>query len=191
MTEAILARIERLNPVPIAYVTVSAELALEAARASEARWLAGKALPLDGVPISIKDLTVTKGVRTTFGSLQFADWVPDYDAPFVERIKAAGAVMLGKTNTPERGWKGESSNPLVRLQFAESVAARQNARWIIWRRRGGRGDGAGSARPGERWRGLDPHSGRLQRHFRSQALIRADPAVSAERGWQPRSLRGR
>ncbi|MCC6705474.1 MAG: amidase [Thermomicrobiales bacterium] len=113
VTAEILERIARLNPALVAYVTVTPELALEAARASEARWRRGNALPLDGVPISIKDLTATKGVRTTLGSLLYADWVPDYDSPFVERVKAAGAVMLGKTNTPERGWKGESSNRVV------------------------------------------------------------------------------
>ena len=113
VVQALLERIDRLNPTLVAYVTVAADLALESARESEARWSRGEALPLDGVPISIKDLTPTKGVRTTLGSLQFADWVPDYDAPFVERVKAAGAVVLGKTNTPERGWKGETTNRVV------------------------------------------------------------------------------
>ncbi len=113
VTTAILERIERLNPALVAYVTVAPELALAAAADSEKRWLAGQALPLDGVPISIKDLTPTKGVRTTLGSLLYKDWVPEYDAPFVERVKGAGAVILGKTNTPERGWKGESTNRVV------------------------------------------------------------------------------
>jgi aspartyl-tRNA(Asn)/glutamyl-tRNA(Gln) amidotransferase subunit A len=110
VTRELLDRIDRLNPALIAYVTVTHEMAMEQARASEARWLRGESLALDGVPISIKDLTPTKGVRTTLGSLLYEHWVPDYDAPFVERVKTAGAVILGKTNTPERGWKGESTN---------------------------------------------------------------------------------
>ncbi|MER3486578.1 MAG: amidase, partial [Chloroflexota bacterium] len=68
--------------------------------------------PLAGIPISIKDLTPTKGIRTTRGSLLYVDWIPDEDPPFVERVLAAGAVMLGKTNTPEFGWKGDSGNRL-------------------------------------------------------------------------------
>lgn len=113
VTRSVLDRIDRLNPALVAYVTVTHDLALEAAIASERRWNSSAPLPLDGVPISIKDLTPTKGVRTTLGSLLYSDWVPDYDAPFVERVKNAGAVILGKTNTPERGWKGESSNRVV------------------------------------------------------------------------------
>lgn len=110
VTESVLARIERLDDRLNAFVTVTGELALEEARRSEQAWLHGDPGPLEGVPISIKDLTPTKGIRTTRGSLLWSDWIPDYDAPFVERVKAAGAVMLGKTNTPELGWKGETSN---------------------------------------------------------------------------------
>jgi aspartyl-tRNA(Asn)/glutamyl-tRNA(Gln) amidotransferase subunit A len=113
VTTEILERAAALNPALVAFVTMTPEMALEQAKASEARWLRNEPLALDGVPISIKDLTPTKGVRTTLGSLLYADWVPDYDAPFVERVKAAGAVILGKTNTPERGWKGESTNRVV------------------------------------------------------------------------------
>jgi aspartyl-tRNA(Asn)/glutamyl-tRNA(Gln) amidotransferase subunit A len=69
-----------------------------------------KSSPLLGVPISVKDLILTKGIRTTRGSLLYADYVPDEDAPVVERIKAAGAVILGKTNTPELGWRGSTDN---------------------------------------------------------------------------------
>jgi aspartyl-tRNA(Asn)/glutamyl-tRNA(Gln) amidotransferase subunit A len=103
VVEAVLARIERLNSALNAYCTLTAEAAV-------AR---GEALgPLHGVPISVKDLTNTQGVRTTRGSRLYADNVPDEDAPVVERIKAAGAIVLGKTNTPEFGWKGDTSNPL-------------------------------------------------------------------------------
>jgi len=112
-TEAILARIDRLNPALTAFVTVTPGLALAQARAAERAYAAGEAGPLAGVPISIKDLTPTKGIRTTRGSLVDPDWIPDEDPPFVERVYAAGAVMLGKTNTPELGWKGDSGNRVV------------------------------------------------------------------------------
>lgn len=113
VTEAILNRIEQLNPALNAFITVTPELALAQARAAARAYLEGNAGILAGVPISIKDLTLTKGIRTTRGSLLYADWTPDEDAPFVERVKSAGAVMLGKTNTPEFGWKGDSGNRLV------------------------------------------------------------------------------
>lgn len=114
VTQAILDRIERVNPGLNAYVTITAERAIDDARAAEATLARGDAIgPLTGIPISIKDITPTRGIRTTRGSLLYADWVPDEDAPFVERVYAAGAVMLGKTNTPELGWKGDSGNRVV------------------------------------------------------------------------------
>lgn len=114
VAEATLARVERLNPELNAYVTVTAERALQEARAAEAAYLSGDPVPaLAGIPGSLKDLTATKGVRTTRGSLLTADWIPDYDAPLAERLRTAGMVLLGKTNTPELGWKGDSGNRVV------------------------------------------------------------------------------
>ena len=114
VTETILDRIERLNPRLTAFITVTPERAMDAARDAEAAYAKnGKPGLLAGIPISIKDLTPTKGIRTTRGSLLDPDWVPDEDPPFVERVYAAGAVMLGKTNTPEMGWKGDSGNRIV------------------------------------------------------------------------------
>ncbi len=113
VADALLERIDRLNPRLNAFITVTPELAREQARVAERAYAAGDAAPLAGIPISIKDLTPTKGIRTTRGSLVDPDWVPDEDAPVVERAYAAGAVMLGKTNTPELGWKGDSGNRLV------------------------------------------------------------------------------
>ena len=110
---ATLRRIEQLNPDLNAFITVTSELALTQARAAERAYADGTAGPLAGIPISIKDLTPTRGIRTTRGSLLHTDWIPTDDAPFVERVYAAGAVMLGKTNTPELGWKGDSSNLIV------------------------------------------------------------------------------
>ncbi|MFM9106815.1 MAG: amidase [Chloroflexota bacterium] len=134
--EAILARIGRLNPALVAYITVTGDVALDQARVAERAWMAGDAGPLSGVPISIKDLTPTRGIRTTRGSLVDPDWMPDYDAPFVERALGAGAVMLGKTNTPELGWKGDSGNRIV---------GPTHNPWKIGRTAGGSSGGAGAA----------------------------------------------
>jgi Asp-tRNA(Asn)/Glu-tRNA(Gln) amidotransferase A subunit family amidase len=101
VVEGVLDRIERLNPQVNAYVTVTADQARRVARAAE-RAL-GRRRPavgtLHGVPFAVKDLVITKGVRTTFGTPLFADHVPTEDAPMVARLLAAGAIMVGKTNT--------------------------------------------------------------------------------------------
>jgi aspartyl-tRNA(Asn)/glutamyl-tRNA(Gln) amidotransferase subunit A len=114
VVDAVLDRIERINPKLNAYVTVTADEARTAAKAAE-RALGrrgGKLGPLHGVPFSVKDLVITKGVRTTFGTPLFRDNVPGEDAPMVARLKAAGAIMLGKTNTPTFGWIGATHNLL-------------------------------------------------------------------------------
>ncbi|MCA9879503.1 MAG: amidase [Thermomicrobiales bacterium] len=136
VTEAILARIERVNPVVNAYTTVSPEHALAGARAAEAAYVAGNAAPLAGVPFSIKDLTPTKGIRTARGSLVDPDWIPDEDPPVVERLYAAGGVILGKTNTPELGWKGDSSNRVFGPTYNP---------WKLDRTAGGSSGGAAAA----------------------------------------------
>src|SRR5437899_6623585 len=101
---AVLARIDAVNPLLTAYCTVAGESALRAARAAERAILKHRPLgPLHGVPVSIKDLTETKGIRTTWGSKIFEHHVPGEDALVVERLRAAGAIVLGKTNTPEFG----------------------------------------------------------------------------------------
>ena len=111
---AVLARIERVNPALNAFVTLTAEQAMKDARAAErAVGRRGATLgPLHGVPFSTKDLVATRGVRTTFGTRLFADNVPTEDAPMVARMKAAGAIQLGKTNTPTFGWIGATHNLL-------------------------------------------------------------------------------
>ena len=110
--QAVLARIDAVNPTVNAYVTVAREQALQAARrATAALKKTGAALPpLHGVPVSIKDLTPTKGIRTTWGSKIYEHHVPAEDALIVERLKAAGAIVLGKTNTPEFGAGGNTFN---------------------------------------------------------------------------------
>src|SRR5512142_64179 len=96
-----IARIEKLNPVVNAVVTLDAERARERATAADAAWARGDWWgPLHGVPVSVKDALDTAGVRTTGGSADFASRVPDRDAPAVARLKAAGAVVFAKTNLP-------------------------------------------------------------------------------------------
>src|SRR5207247_2014378 len=104
VTRAALARIEKVNPSLNAYCTVAAEQALaDAKRATGALKRGARLGPLHGVPVSIKDLTLTRGIRTTEGSKIFEHRVPAEAALVVARLKAAGAIVLGKTNTPEFG----------------------------------------------------------------------------------------
>ncbi len=113
-TRTILARIEATASLN-AFCHVDAEGALAAARASEIRHARGEALgPLDGVPVGIKDLIVTRGMPTRRGSRSTAADAPmEHDAPVVARLREAGAVLLGKTTTPEFGWKGVTDSPLT------------------------------------------------------------------------------
>src|SRR5207245_1059999 len=100
--QAVLARIDAVNPDVNAIVTLVREDALRHARRATATLRRGASLPpLFGVPVGIKDVTVTKGIRTTHGSKLFESHVPDEDALVVERLRAAGAIVIGKTNTPE------------------------------------------------------------------------------------------
>src|SRR5258708_4210623 len=104
VVEAHLAAIQRINPAVNAFCTVAAEKALAWAREAErAVKKRAKLKPLHGVPVAIKDLTLTADIRTTFGSTLFRDHIPTEDAEVVRRLKAAGAIVLGKTNTPEFG----------------------------------------------------------------------------------------
>ena len=113
LVEMFLRRIEDLNPHLNAYLTVTGEEALASARAAEQALLRGEAKgPLHGIPISIKDLEITSGIRSTMGSLVFKDHVPDQDSLVVEKIREAGAIILGKTNTPEFGFSGTTENRL-------------------------------------------------------------------------------
>src|SRR5205085_10655078 len=114
LTRAVLARIDTRNPTLNAFVTPTHDLALAAATRAEDAVMKGAHLaPLHGIPYSIKDLALTNGIRSMSGSHIFATRVPDVDAPFVTRLRAAGGVMLGKTATPEFGWKGTGDSPLT------------------------------------------------------------------------------
>lgn len=109
--EAHLARIDQLNPSINAVVTLLPEQAREGARSIDQALARGAAVgPLGGLPVAHKDLLPTRGVRTTFGSRIFQDFVPDADALIVERLRSASAIMIGKTNTPEFGAGSQTFN---------------------------------------------------------------------------------
>jgi len=113
LTELFLRRIERLNPKLNAYLTVTGDQALAAAKAADEKiGQGGENGPLLGIPISLKDLEATKGIRSTMGSLAYQDTIPEMDSVVAERVKASGAVLLGKTNTPEFGLQGTTENRL-------------------------------------------------------------------------------
>ncbi len=132
--DAIVARVEAVNPKVNAIVTLVAERAREEAHAVDARIAAGATVgPLYGVPVSIKDLIETKGIRTTFGSLLRQDFVPEQDAILVERLRAAGCPLFAKTNTPDHGGKFATDN----LVFGAS-----NNPWDLSRSPGGSSGGA-------------------------------------------------
>jgi Asp-tRNA(Asn)/Glu-tRNA(Gln) amidotransferase A subunit family amidase len=188
--EAILSQVDAINPALNAIVTRTDSLAREQARDAEARVMRGDALgPLDGVPITFKDLHYVAGVRATLGSRLFEDFVPDWDHPIVERLRAAGAIVLGKTNTSEFGL-----TPLV----DNSLFGETNNPWNLNHNTGGSSggsaaavasgmgplatgsDGGGSIRIPASFCGifgLKPHLGRI-------------PHVAHPRGWETLSHQG-
>ncbi|CAN1507182.1 GatA Asp-tRNAAsn/Glu-tRNAGln amidotransferase A subunit and related amidases [Burkholderiaceae bacterium] len=108
-----LDQVERFNPRLNAIITLTAESALQAAKEADAKITRQESLgPLHGLPVAHKDLFLTKGVKTTFGSPIYKDNVPDIDSLPVERLKNAGAISLGKTNTPEFGAGSQTFNAL-------------------------------------------------------------------------------
>lgn len=137
LTEAVLDRLQRIDPVINAFLTVTADLAREQAKAAEARALRGEPLsPLDGVPCSIKDLEPTAGIRTTYGSKFFEHHVPAEDGAVPRRLKRAGLVLLGKTNTPQFGYKDMCDN---------LIGPPCRNPWNLDRTSGGSSGGAGAA----------------------------------------------
>ena len=131
--ESHLARIEAVNPRVNAIVTLDAEGALRAASAADAGEPRGV---LHGLPIAVKDLEDTAGMRTTYGSPLFASHVPDTDSLLVERLRAAGAIVIGKTNTPEFGAGSQTFNAVF--------GATRNP-WDLSRTPGGSSGGAAAA----------------------------------------------
>ncbi|HZV96232.1 MAG TPA: amidase family protein [Candidatus Nitrosocosmicus sp.] len=137
LVDAVLRRIEALQPTVNAFITVTADEAREAARRAEAAVMAGGDLgPFHGVPFSVKDLLFTQGIRTTMGSLIFVDQVPAEDAVPVRRLREAGAILIGKTTTPEFGHKPLTDSPLF--------GATRNP-WDLSRTAGGSSGGAAAA----------------------------------------------
>ena len=113
LTGLFIQRIEELNPVLNSYLALCPDEAMAAAHRAQELVQAGEEVgPLHGIPVSIKDLELTSGITTTLGSAMFRDRVPDMDSVVVERVKAAGAIILGKTNTPEFGLSGTTENKL-------------------------------------------------------------------------------
>jgi len=111
--DAHLAVIARLNPTINAVVTLAEDEARKAAHLAEEEIMRGDpGRPLHGLPIGVKDITVTAGIRTTFGSPIYRDHVPSEDAEVVRRLKHAGAIILAKTNTPEFATGANTVNPV-------------------------------------------------------------------------------
>ncbi len=137
ITETIIERIEKINPIINAYCTTTFDIARDNAKKADDAVKKGETLGiLHGIPTSIKDLMETKGVRTTYGSKIYENFIPDEDAISVERLKDAGIVFLGKTNTPEKGHKEMTDN----LIFGVTKNP-----WVLERTCGGSSGGAGAA----------------------------------------------
>src|SRR5579862_7605876 len=137
VVEDTLDRIEKSQAELNAFITICAEEARAAAWEAEAAVMLGDPLgPLHGVPFAVKDLVNTAGVKTTFGSVALADNVPAADSPSVARLKAAGAILIGKTTTPEFGHKCFTEAPL----FGRTVNP-----WNVTRTCGGSSGGAAAA----------------------------------------------
>jgi len=138
ITEILIERIEKINPIINAYCTPTFDLARTMAKKADDRIKKNitKIPLLNGIPTSIKDLAEVKGVRTTYGSKLFENFVPTFDNLVVKRLKDAGCVLLGKTNTPEFGFKGVTDNQIF--------GATKNP-WDVERTPGGSSGGAAAA----------------------------------------------
>ena len=113
LTELYFDRIERLDSQLNAFLLLTHDEAMETAKAAEAAVVRGDELgALHGLPIPIKDTQMTKGIRTTSGSVVYKDRVPERDSAVVEQVRAAGGIILGKTNVPEFGMVGTCENSL-------------------------------------------------------------------------------
>ena len=186
-------QIERVNPKVNAIVTFLPEQALDAARSADGALARGAALgpeaaPLYGLPVAHKDLAVTKGIRTTFGSPIYRDFVPAVDALIVERLKSAGAITVGKTNTPEFGAGSQTFNPVFGATLnpydpTKTCGGSSGARW--------RSRAAWCRSPTAATWGLAAQSGQLLQRggvsVRRPAACRSWPVFNA---WYPLSVVG-
>ncbi len=136
-TRAVLDHAQAQQPRCNAFATICADEAMQDARAAERAVMEGRALgPLHGLPVTVKDLFATRGVRTAYGSAMHLENVPDHDDVLVSRLRAAGAIIVGKTTTPEFGNKGITDSP--------SFGVTRNP-WDLSRTPGGSSGGAGAA----------------------------------------------
>ena len=172
LTAAFVRAVEEAR-VLNAFVTETPERALDVAADSDARIAKGEGRPLEGLPLAIKDLFCTKGVRTTAGSRILSNFVPPYESTVSQNLWDAGAVMLGKTNMDEfaMGSSNETSyfKPVVNPWRARELQPAIGARWLL-RRLGGRGFRISLSRcDGDRHGRLDPAACGGDRHRRHQA----------------------
>jgi aspartyl-tRNA(Asn)/glutamyl-tRNA(Gln) amidotransferase subunit A len=137
VTRAVLARAEQLQPELNCFITLCADEALAQAKSAERRIMSGDPFRiLEGIPFTVKDIVNTKDVRTTFGAIPYRDNIPDHDAVAVARLRAAGAILVGKTTTPEFGTKCLTDSPLF---------GRTRNAWSSERSSGGSSGGAAVA----------------------------------------------
>src|SRR5437764_14019485 len=137
ITRAVLARAERMQPELNCFITLCGDEAMAEAKKAEREVMAGGPLGLlHGIPYTVKDLVNTREVRTTFGAIPYKDNVPDHDAVAVARMRAAGAILVGKTTTPEFGTKCLTDSPLF---------GRTRSAWSAERSSGGSSGGAAVA----------------------------------------------
>jgi aspartyl-tRNA(Asn)/glutamyl-tRNA(Gln) amidotransferase subunit A len=135
--DAVYARVHAINPKINAFCTLTEEKARLAAREAEAAVMRGDRLgALHGVPLSVKDLLITRGVRTMYGSRIRENYIPEEDAPSVAKLLAAGTIMIGKTTTPEHGFKGVTDCPLTGVSLNP---------WDLGKTCGGSSGGSGAA----------------------------------------------
>ena len=176
---ATLARIERSQPMLNAFITIAAEPAMADARAAEAAVMRGAPLgPLHGVPLAVKDLVPTAGIRTTWGSLIFKDHIPETDAEVVARLKRAGAIVVGKTTTPEFGQQCLTEAPLF---------GRTRNAWRADRSSGGSSGGRRSLSPQALYRSRSQRTAAARRVSLPPAT--ALSASSRGLGWCRRNTR--
>ncbi|MDE2375992.1 amidase [Bradyrhizobium sp.] len=137
VTRAVLARAEALQPKLNCFITLCGDEAMAAAQSAERKMMAGEPLGLlHGIPVTVKDIVNTKGIKTTFGAVPYKDNVPDQDAVAVARLRAQGAILIGKTTTPEFGSKCLTDSPLF---------GRTRNAWDATRSSGGSSGGAAVA----------------------------------------------
>ena len=190
ITQAHLDQIESTDGELHAFLHVTAEEALESAAGIDAARAKGEQLgPLAGVPLALKDVFTTRGIPTTAGSKILEGWRPPYDATVVSRLRAAGVVVLGKTNMDEFAMGSSTENsaygPTLNPWDTSRIPGGSSGGKRCSRRRR-----AGPARDRHRHRRLHPAAGRSLRHRRRQAHLRSGQPLRADRFFlQPRSGR--